>query len=140
MPKGAKIDVYFNPGDPGESVLVRGLEGSDLFIWMFLTPFNLVLAAGIREIVRNFRRQDPEPEEVSILDEGDRLRIELPRLAPITAAGLTLLSLTFGGVFVIGFTTGFHPSFWTMVIVWNLLLGLSWASYVNKERRIAVLY
>ena len=40
------VTVYYNPAIPQQAVLVRGIEGLDLFCLLFMTPFNMVMLAG----------------------------------------------------------------------------------------------
>jgi hypothetical protein len=42
-PLGAAVKVYYDPADPANAVLSRGISGGDLFILLFLTPFNLIM-------------------------------------------------------------------------------------------------
>ena len=42
-PVGSPIEVHFAPADPSDAVLMVGLEGLDLLIFMFMLPFNLVM-------------------------------------------------------------------------------------------------
>ena len=49
-PVGKRVPVYYCPEDPADSLLHPGLEGFDLFVAMFLLPFNL-LPIGVFALV-----------------------------------------------------------------------------------------
>lgn len=42
FPVGAEVTVHYHPRDPADAILIVGLEGCDLFMPMFLLPFNVV--------------------------------------------------------------------------------------------------
>ncbi|MEM7782495.1 MAG: DUF3592 domain-containing protein, partial [Planctomycetota bacterium] len=45
-PFGSETPVFFDPQNPSDSVLETGIQGSDLFLLMFLTPFNIIMVGG----------------------------------------------------------------------------------------------
>ncbi len=54
-PVGREVDVFYNPNNPKECALSTGLDGGDLCLAMFLTPFTLFMLgmwAGTPHIVR----------------------------------------------------------------------------------------
>ena len=40
---GTPVTVYYNPAKPAEAILEPGVSGADLFMILFLTPFNVVM-------------------------------------------------------------------------------------------------
>lgn len=114
--KGTELTVYYDPRDPSQAVLQTGLEGGDLFILMFLTPFNLIMLGGWAIIAQSVRGA------------------ELP--SGLTAAAGTLLGTSFASIFVVGFLTGFNPSLATMTVLWAVLItaSLSAGAYVRWFR------
>ena len=43
---GHQTKVYYNPADPADSLLQPGLDGSDLWLVLFLAPWNLMAAVA----------------------------------------------------------------------------------------------
>ena len=54
---GGEVPVYYDPLNPAEATLTRGPMGIDLFLFNFLTPFNLV---GVGMLAHLLRRNQPE--------------------------------------------------------------------------------
>ena len=129
-PPGKKVDVHYDPSNPSDAVLVTGIEGYDLFILMFLTPFNVVMIGGWY-VMASILKQMLTPESLSrpcrYIDDGYEMRIMKDRVSLIRVAGICLLALCFICVFVVGFGSGdgFHPSMRTMLIVWPIILLIS---------------
>ena len=124
---GSRVTVHFNPDNPSEALLQPGLEGVDLFLPMFITPFNVVMI-GLWTVpvlwIRGkwFRRV---AGGVKIIQDGPRLRIPLPKTPPLTVGMLCLGGLSFAAIFVVGFSTGMNPSVTVMELTWLCVIGLS---------------
>jgi hypothetical protein len=124
---GTRVTVHFNPRNPSEALLQPGLEGIDLFLPMFITPFNVVMI-GLWTVpalwVRGkwFRRV---AGGVKIIQDGPRLRIPLPKTPPLTVGMLCLGGLSFAAIFVVGFGTKMNPSVPVMELTWLCVIGLS---------------
>ena len=54
-PVGSRVEVHYAPADPADGVLKVGVEGMDLFLAMFLLPFNLVALVFCITLGRAFR-------------------------------------------------------------------------------------
>jgi hypothetical protein len=125
-PAGAKATVYYNPSNPEDSVLSRGLFGSDLFMVAFMTPFNIVMlgfwAAGWAHLRRRWGHR--EAGGVRIARDLRQVRARLTQFSAVTTALMTLGLLSFLSIFVVGFFAGgFHPPLRTMLITWTTILS-----------------
>ena len=123
-PVGKQIDVYYNPERAEESVLVRGVEGADLFILMFMTPFNLVMLTGWY-IAWNYFFPGSPAGYVNVRDDGQYESLRLNSGWPVATGAACLGGLAFAAIFLIGFTYGFHPPLGVIQLVWFILLAVS---------------
>jgi Protein of unknown function (DUF3592) len=108
-PRGTILPVFYNPANPAESVLIRGIEGSDLFLFIFLTPF---LMAMIGLWMLTLRTLFPNPaRSFGITDHGPITRIRPPLINALGAGAASLGLTSFFAIFIIAFLAGgFHPS------------------------------
>jgi hypothetical protein len=129
-PVGKQVPVFYSPSDPADAVLAPGVQGMDLFLALFLTPFNVIMVGGW-VCVRAARRRpgaDTPFAGLTVTSQDGRHRIHLYDTRPIFA-GATALGLSFVLVFVIGLSAGFHPPLRVMLAVWGLVLGASAVAY-----------
>lgn len=56
LPVGSHPTVYYNASDPRQAVLIRGPEGMDLFLALFMTPFTLVMVMMWVGTVQRWRK------------------------------------------------------------------------------------
>jgi uncharacterized protein DUF3592 len=129
-PVGMVVPVYYNPSVPGDAVLKTGIEGMDLFLAMFLTPFNLIMLAGWWSVWHSWSQaQDDTPfAGFSVRREEDRLHVRL-RDPSLAAAGGAAGATSFVLIFVLGFSTGFNPPLGVMVSAWGLIATASLVAY-----------
>ena len=125
-PPGTKVDVFYNPTNPEDAVLVPGLLGSDLFQMAFLTPFNMVMfglwAVGWAQVRRNWFK--PLAGGVKITTNLRQTRARLTQFSALVSGLATLGLMSFLSIFVIGFFGGgFHPSLRTMLLTWGVILA-----------------
>jgi Protein of unknown function (DUF3592) len=120
-PVGGVVPVYADPDDPATAVLARGLLGFDLFMVMFMIPFNLIGFGGLGAIVFGHRWEfSPENRRIIVRrDSGWEYR-------PAGHLGIPVFFGTIGmgaflGIFLIGFTLGFNPPLPVMATV--MVLG-----------------
>jgi Protein of unknown function (DUF3592) len=135
--EGVSIPVYFNPARPSEAVLVRGMEGIDLFTILFITPFNMVMLGGWWAIfIWAYRRyKKPEAGGVKYLEQGRHTVFKLHYKSPLATAMVTIGASTFLGVFAVAFPFGFHPSLVLMGIVWTVILSVTAYFTYNSWRQ-----
>ena len=129
-PVGKKIDVHYDPSNPSDAVLVTGVEGSDLFLLMFLTPFNVVMLGGcyfLASTIKQLITSGNSTRPCRYTDDGYEMRIMIDRVPLIPVVGISLLVLCFFSVFVVAFGTGlgFHPSMATMLTTWSIILSIT---------------
>ena len=130
--------VYFNPANPEEAVLSPDVEGSDLMLLLFLMPFNMVMVglwiatgAWLRQMIFH-----PLAGGVKIIVDGPRTSIRLPEYgALVLGMGVTGV-LSFILIFVVGFSTGFHPSVTVACLVLLLVIGAGIAAYLRQWFKI----
>jgi len=51
FPLGATVPVFFNPEDPSEAVLERGVRSIDLFMILFAIPFNAAVIVALLVVI-----------------------------------------------------------------------------------------
>lgn len=125
-PIGSTTTVYYNPRDPAEAVLRPGLAGSDLFLALFMTPFNAVMLAfwwgGARMLVRRWHK--PVAGGVKLHVELRQTRVCLTEYSPLASVIVSIAVLAFVSMFIVAFGFGgFHPSLQVMTVTWALVLG-----------------
>lgn len=125
FPVGAEVTVHYHPRDPADAILIVGLEGCDLFMPMFLLPFNVVMLGlwiGLGgAAIRRMRRSATGGARVR--DDGALVRIRFSGWRPVYTGAMAAAAIAFVGVFVIGFTAGFHPPLPAMFAAWGVILG-----------------
>lgn len=132
-PPGKAVTVYYNPRNPHDSVLSTGLMGSDLFMVMFMTPFNAAMllfwSMGFSRLRHAWFK--PEAGGVKLRRQLGRIRVRLAPWSPVAAMAGTTALLAFLSIFVIGcLAGGFHPTMkvmkltWTIVVSGGLIAGL----------------
>ncbi len=134
LPVGKQVDVRYNPADPGDSVLAVGIQSGDLFLTLFLTPFNLVMLGGWYTVLAilfpGISGRMARPPRV--ISRGFTRRLVLapaPRLLP---AAVVLGISSFLSIFVIGFGFGFSPPMAVIQVVWGIVLGLAGATLMRR--------
>jgi hypothetical protein len=124
-PVGANVPVYYNPKNPADSVLKPGTSGGDLFLLLFLTPFNMVMlglwAGAFSGLRGKFR--PAAAGGVKWTDDGRFIRMRLPRYSPFISCLAVIGVGAFISIFVVGFCTGFHPRMPVILSTWGILLG-----------------
>lgn len=130
-PVRANVPVHYNPENAGDAVLETGVNEMDMFLVLFLTPFNLVmlwlcgLAGGM--IIRRIRR--PPAGGVPILRRWPNIVVRLPRFSPLSAAGVTALVLSFVSIFIVAFLMDMNASMNALGITWGIILGCATGVY-----------
>jgi hypothetical protein len=124
-PVGKKVEVYHAPNNPADAVLHAGLEGADLFLMMFMLPFNLVMLGLWIAILSGMRYRmfRPVAGGAKVFDEGRCLRLRLSPMRPTYIGAAVCGGLAFALVFIVGFGFGFNPPLQAMFLAWGIILG-----------------
>lgn len=116
-PKGSPVTVYCDPAQPGEAVLIRGLQGYDLLLALFLAPFN---AIGLLGLGSWFAGRTEHRDGGPLVYQGYPNLVQ--RLVGALVVGLGSIGcLAFPLIFVLAFTVGLHPTLGCMTLVWGVL-------------------
>ena len=127
LPVGKEVPVYYNPADPADSVLKTGIEGSDLFMALFMMPFNIVMLGGWYVLGRGVyvRLLKPPAGGAKVVHHGFRAHVYSSGKPMLAAAAATLLGTSFVSIFIVGFGFGFNPPAEVIVTVWTVVLLLT---------------
>jgi hypothetical protein len=134
---GSVVKVYYDPMDPADALLLPGIYGTDLFMPLFLLPFNAVmlgLAVGAVAVLRGAFRAP----RLDLIPVPGGTRVRLPAVRPVLAAAVAAAAAAFVLVFVVGFSTGMNPSVGTMAAAWAAVIvfaGWAWAWAAGALRR-----
>lgn len=136
---GMQVEVHYAAGDPADAVLKAGLEGCDLFLMMFMLPFNLVMlglwvaiAGGLRS-----RLFPPVAGGAKVVDDGRTLRVRLSPWRPFYLGVVVSGGLAFVLVFVFGFGFGFNAPVEVILVAWGLILGGGAIAWLYGWRKLA---
>jgi hypothetical protein len=136
-PVGSRVEIHYAPADPSDAVLRVGVEGMDLFLAMFLLPFNLVALAFCIALGRAFSHR-PHPPLFGRA-EFSRGGVAVPGWfspwRPLYTGGVMAGVLALIGTFGIGFTFGGAPPLPVMVVTWGVILGGGTLGLVLHWRR-----
>jgi hypothetical protein len=136
-PVGRQIDVHYAAADPSDAVLLTGLEGADLFLPMFMTPFNLVMLALWLAPFSKSRRRGSRVGNAKLFDDGFESRVRLVDFGPAACGAAVAGGLAFAGSFVVGFGFGFNPELPVMYVAWGVIFGGGAFACGRRWRRIA---
>jgi hypothetical protein len=132
---GQPVEVYFNPRDPSDAVLQPGIGGTDLFMAMFMTPFNVIMFAcwgGLWARLRFGTTGGVRPRE----DRFER-RLAVARWKPVYAACLAAAGASFVSIFLVGFPTGMDPSLPVATGTWVVILCSAAAAWIWTVRNVS---
>ena len=129
LPVGKEVPVYYEPADPADAVLKTGIEGSDLFMALFMTPFNIVMLGGwcVLGCGVYVRLLKPPAGGAKVVHHGFRAHVYSVSKPTLVAAAATLLGTSFVSIFIVGFGFGFNPPVEVIVTVWTVVLLLTLA-------------
>lgn len=125
-PAGGATTVYYDPRMPESSVLSPGLQGGDLFMALFMTPFNVVMLGfwwvGWNRLTRRWRK--PTAGGVKVRTALRQTRVRMTEFSPLASGIVTVALLAFLSIFVICFGFGgFHPSLRVVSVTWGVVLA-----------------
>lgn len=138
-PPGSRTTVYYNPVRPEDAVLVPGVNGSDLFLVMFITPFNAVMLAFWFVGFGGWRRRwfKPVAGGVRIVSHLRRTRARLNTLSPLATAIVGMALAAFVAIFPVAFLGGgFHPSLRTVLAAWGFVVAVGVSTWVWQWKKI----
>lgn len=119
-PAGATRTAYYNPVDPAEAVLYRGVSGQSVFLVLFLMPFNAVMVFLVG-LAWNANRPSPPAGGAVIRPVGGTLHIWHRKVTPVVVALATLGGVSFVSIFVLAISYGFSPP---LHVVTSVLVGI----------------
>lgn len=135
-PVGARVPVYYRPGQPSETLLQPGVASVDLFLLMFLLPFNLV-AVWLGALV--LQAWKPEPPLLSTFfreDGSECVTLGEPWMITWVCLAMGLSALTCA---VLGAATGAYSAplpvglgAWGVIIACGVAAGL-WSRARRKS-------
>lgn len=132
LPPGTRVTVFYNPDDPSDAVLVAAVEGMDLALLLFLTPFNVVMVVGwwIGFHVLTRKGQDEDVVAVNVKSSSGFHTVRLPHVGPLPFALATLMGTSFASIFIVMFAYGTSVSLEVMEAWWTGLLGFVLVVYL----------
>src|SRR6185295_278079 len=109
---GSRVSVYYDEDETTESVLRPGIDSGDLFLLLFMTPFNLVMGGMwiYGGSIAWHWWNGTKPTLVDAYRDRGVLRFSLPDTPPILSGVAASGIAAFVSLFVVGSTSGFHPS------------------------------
>ncbi len=136
---GVQTNAYVKPGEPGQAVLRRGFRGNELFLALFMTPFNLIMLGLWGWILHAWHttKHPPVAGGAKIVETKDGKRVRLPSTPPVLAAAIALGAVCFVSIFVVGFTKGEHAPLPYIGAVWGMAIGTAGWAYWWRRRRVA---
>ena len=121
FPVGATASVFYDPESPEDAVLITGVQGMDLFLLMFMNPFNLVLLVGWRGALRVLR--DKEEDQLGVFTRDGRVHVRLEGVSALAVGVMALGGASFLSIFAVGFVTGFEPPLAVAVLTWVAVIA-----------------
>ncbi len=138
-PAGSKTAVYYNPLHPEDAVLSPGVNGGDLFLVLFMTPFNAVMvgfwAMGLGRLRRRWFK--PLAGGVRIISHLRVTRVRMNALSPVATALAAMALTAFLSLFPIAFLGGgFHPSMRTVLAAWSVVFAVGLGAWGWQWRQL----
>ena len=137
-PVGSSTQVYYNPANPQEALLTPGATGADFMMFLFLTPFNMVML-GLWLWLGGWMREHffrPPAGGVKIINAGQSTRIRLPRFAA-AAWGIGVTGgLGFVSIFAVGFSTNMEPPLSLALLVIAVAYAAGFFVYAWQRAKI----
>jgi hypothetical protein len=138
---GAKVKVFYNPGNPYEAALVAGIDDADIAVFGLFLPFNAASVLFWSIMIRwLWRRISKSPGGgVPIKRHGLKIIICLPELTPAGLAGWTLMAGSFVGLVMYLYLPALYPVIENGVscLLWPMmvLIAMTFAAYVWQALR-----
>jgi uncharacterized protein DUF3592 len=136
-PVGRQIDVFYSVTEPSDSVLLAGLEGADLFIPLFMTPFNMVMIFLWFAPVSKSRRESSRLGAAIVKDDGFETRVRLTDLGPVACGAAVGGGLWLAAILIVGCGFGYNPPLPIAYAAWGTFLVGGACAYCWQWWRIA---
>ena len=120
MPAGSRVTVYYDPANPADSVLIKGLTGFDLLRLLFLMPFNILVADMWLYAVRILVEKDNRYYLWNTIER----RVPIRELSRTARFSIVLLLTSLGLLLVTTLVFGKEPPLVFMAVVWGVLAGV----------------
>ena len=138
FPKTKSVTVHYDPENPADAVLLTGLEGSELFLAIFLTPFNCVmLAMWLVPLTALQRKLWPRVAGVPVTQRFGHTHACLATVTPLAAALLALGGAAFATIFIVGFSAGFNPSVRVASLAWGGIFTVAVSAFILRWQRLS---
>ncbi|MBM81402.1 MAG: hypothetical protein CMJ78_12545 [Planctomycetaceae bacterium] len=138
LPVGTVVTVFYNPSDPNQAVLETGINGGNLFMALFLTPFNLIMLGSWYAVFAS--RENDEDEENPFPQREDefdqKTYVNLDTASALIRAAGTLMGLCFFSIFIVGFTYGFHAPFGFMIAYWIGIVAITTFVWFHTNKKV----
>lgn len=135
---GAIVPIHYDADNPAESVLQPGIDPGDLFLLLFMTPFNLVMAATwwYGGALGWHWWNGTKPNPVHAFHDSGKLHLRVTDAPPVLAGFVAIGFAAFLSIFVVAFTAGFHPNMNFILAVWALVIaaGLAAGTWVWRKQ------
>ena len=139
LARGTTTPVFYDPVNPGNAVLSTGIEGGDLFMLMFLMPFNMLTVVFLAAPLSALRRKlfKPAAGGVKLISEPRKIRARLYVVPPVAILLFTTGGFAFVGMFIVGILSqGSHPELRTMLIMLVMIIGAAIAVSARYWMRV----
>ncbi len=122
-----EVKVYYNPRHPTQSLLLRGVDGNDLLLILYVSPLNALMVAFWLVAVKRLRNYffHPLAGGVPIINEGARIRIRMARY-PLGMASVAVI----GGLSLFALLNLHYQSRPSVVTVLFYLIAIYFAGLV----------
>jgi Protein of unknown function (DUF3592) len=132
FPVGASVSVFHHPETPADAVLLPGVQGHDVFMLLFMSPFNLVMLAGWYAVLYVLRSKE-EDDGVGAFTRDGRVHVRLEGMSA-RAAGLVAFGVaSVVALFAVGLVTSFNPSLPTAVLTWGAVIAVG-VFFARRQR------
>lgn len=135
-PVGLVRPIYYDPAKPAESVLIRGLDGQNLFLALFLTPFNAAMIALAVTLAQNWLAP-PFAGGARIKIEAHEVRVWFDGCGPLLTALICFAGVAFVSILALGFRYGGSPPTSLACVVWVLMAVAAIAGYSGRRWKLA---
>ena len=132
-PPGPTI-VYYSASDPSRSVLIRGLQGIDIFALIFMTPF---VCIGVGRIAYGSgpRRSTGAFPGLSVTENPEQVLIRPTAAGTLWPVIVGLGASAFLTVFIVGFGVGTDRSLPFMLAVAGCVLAVPVVVYIALRQK-----